>query len=131
MIGHNIEVGVMRRLNFGCLASRACTAGCLCGVVDGDQVQRLPRGRLAVAGQELQPLGMRVALLAFVDDWTVQRVERREQRWGAEDTCTFRGCTKSFTPWICILLHYLLARFLLKSFMGKVCLARFTDQSSY
>ena len=39
------------------------------GVVVGDQMQRLVLGRLAVdLAQELQPLGVGVALLALADD---------------------------------------------------------------
>ena len=54
------------------------------GVVVGDQVQRLALGRLTVdLAQELQPLDVRVSLLALADDLTVQHIERRKQRRGA------------------------------------------------
>ena len=52
----------------------------MCGVVVGDQVQRLSLGRFAVDFlQELQPLGVGVALLTLCDDFAVQNVERCKQ----------------------------------------------------
>jgi len=51
------------------------------GVVVGDQMQRLVLGRLALdLAQELEPLGMTVALLALGDDLAIQHVERGKQR---------------------------------------------------
>ena len=53
----------------------------VCGVVVGDQMQRLVLGRLAVdLPEELQPFGVGVALLALADDLSVKHVERSEQR---------------------------------------------------
>ena len=49
------------------------------GVVVGDQMQRLALGRLAVdLAQELQPLGVRMALLSLADDLSIEHVERGE-----------------------------------------------------
>ena len=52
----------------------------VCGVVVGDQVQRLGLGRFAVdLFQEPQPLGVGVALLALAHDLAIQDVERGKQ----------------------------------------------------
>ena len=63
------------------------------GVVVGDQVQRFVLGRLAIdLAQELQPLGVTMALLALSDDLTVQHVERGEQRGRAVALVVVNGC---------------------------------------
>ena len=49
------------------------------GVAVNDQVQGLVLGRLAIdLAQELQPLGIGVALVAFPDDPAAKLVERGE-----------------------------------------------------
>lgn len=54
------------------------------GIVIGDQVQRFVFGGFALHFfQELQPLGMGVALLALPDDLAVQDVERGKPSGGA------------------------------------------------
>ncbi len=51
------------------------------GIVVGDQMQFLGRGRLPLGlPQELQPLEVAMPLLTLGDDLTVEDVERREQR---------------------------------------------------
>ncbi len=51
------------------------------GVVVGDQMQRLVFGCLTIdLAQELQPLGVAMALLTLGDDLAVEHVERGKQR---------------------------------------------------
>ena len=84
------------------------------GIVVGDQMQCLGRGRLPLGlPQELQPLEVAMPLLTLGDDLTVEDVERREQRGRAVALVVMRHRRRTallhWQPWLGAIQRFYLA----------------------